>query len=164
MLRLVVSCLVALVVTGCGAGQNTQTSSQAGVSEGVNGDVGAIALRNVLMPHSPAQKAGYPPGANVPLLATFVNQGTNPDELVAVTSPAAGQVSVSGATRLPPGRNVVSTIDQAAPVSPLVSGYLHIVLSTTQAVRPGLDTPVTFQFRNAGQVTLPVPTVVLEGE
>ncbi|HTF55578.1 MAG TPA: copper chaperone PCu(A)C [Pseudonocardia sp.] len=164
MLSLVVSCLVALVVAGCGAGQDTQTASQVSAADGVNGDVGAIALRNVLMPHSPAQRAGFPPGANLPVLATFVNVGRSPDELVAVTSPAADRVSVSGATRLPPGRNVVSTIDEARPISPLVSGNLHIVLTTTQAVRPGLNTPVTFQFRNAGQVTLPVPTVVLEGE
>lgn len=43
-------------------------------------------------------------------------------------------------------------------LSPLDVGELRIVLiDTTRVLRAGLNTPITFVFRNAGPVTLPVP-------
>jgi hypothetical protein len=92
----------------------------------------------------------------VPVLATIINSGGEADELVAVTSPMA-RVQVSGTVRIPPRRNIVSDADPSAPRSPLDAGELQIVVVTTHDLRPGLNTPMTFQFRNAGQVTLPVP-------
>jgi hypothetical protein len=59
--------------------------------------------------------------------------------------------------RIPPRRNVVSDTDSSALRSPLVVGKLQIILVTTHVLRPGQDTPMTFQFRNAGSVTLSVP-------
>lgn len=108
------------------------------------------------MPPSP-NPSGYPVGSNVPVLATIINSGGEADELVAVTSPMAGRVQVSGTVRIPPRRNIVSDTDPSVPPSPLVAGKLQIVVVTTHVLRPGVDTPMTFQFRNAGQVTVPVP-------
>jgi hypothetical protein len=152
-------CLVAgLALTGCGAGQIAQTATQQAAVDGASGDAGDdIALRGVLMPSSPNPSGSYPVGSNVPVLATIINSGGEADELVAVTSPMAGRVQVSGTVRIPPRRNIVSDTDPAAPRSPLVAGKLQLVVVTTHVLRPGLDTPMTFQFRNAGQVTLPVP-------
>jgi periplasmic copper chaperone A len=152
-------CLVAgLALTGCGAGQIAQTATQQAAVDGASGDAGDdIALRGVLMPSSPNPSGSYPVGSNVPVLATIINSGGEADELVAVTSPMAGRVQVSGTVRIPPRRNIVSDTDPSAPRSPLVAGKLQIVVVTTHVLRPGLDTPMTFQFRNAGQVTLPVP-------
>jgi hypothetical protein len=156
----VVVCTVAGLVAfcGCGAGQATQTASESAAVTGASADVGGgIALRNVWMPFPPARTGGYPAGSSVPVVATIVNHGSEVDELVGVDSPVAVRVLVEGATRLPPHRNVVSTDAPAEAASPLVAGALRIILTTSQVLRTGLDTPVTFRFRNAGQVTLPVP-------
>jgi copper(I)-binding protein len=138
-----------------------QTSQQLPAVEGASGDAGdSIALRNVWIPY-PRSGTSYPPGSRVPVAATIVNQGPTTDELVAVSSPVSGWVEVSGTVHIPPGTNVVSIADSwadaAGTASPLVVGRLRIVLVTTRVLRAGLDTPVTFRFRNAGTVTLSVP-------
>jgi copper(I)-binding protein len=159
----VVVCTVAGLVAfcGCGAGQVTQTASETAAVTGASADAGrSIALRNVWIPFPPDRTGGYPAGSSVPVVATIVNYGSEVDELVGVASPVAVRVLVEGATRLPPHRNVVSTDAPAEPASPLVAGALRIVLTTSQVLRTGLDTPVTFRFQNAGQVTLPVPMAV----
>jgi copper(I)-binding protein len=151
-------CATALALVGCSAGQITQTDRQVAAVDGANGDVGNnIALRDVQIPFPPSSNGIYPPGSSVPVLVTIVNQGISADELIAVASPAASQVLVLGATTIPPGRTVTSTLGGAQATSPLVAGELRIVLINIQPLRAGLDTPATFVFRNAGKVTLPVP-------
>ncbi len=155
--RIVACCAAALALAGCGAGQLAQTSSEVSAVDGTSGNVGHfIALRNVLLPYPPSQTGTYPAGSTVPVVLTIVNQGDQPAELVAVTSPA-GQVQVLGATQIPGGSKVISTAGSAGPTSPLVVGELRIVLTITQPLHAGLATPITFRFRNAGAVTLPVP-------
>ncbi|MGH8921793.1 MAG: copper chaperone PCu(A)C [Actinomycetes bacterium] len=155
-------CVTALALVGCSAGQITQTDSQVAAVDGAYGDVGDdIALRDVLIPLPPGRDGTYPTGSNVPVLLTIINQGTSADELISVSSPAASQVLVMGASTIPPGTNITSadgaTPAGAQPRSPLVFGELRIVLVTTQPLRAGLNTPVTFVFRNAGKKTVPVP-------
>ncbi|MGH3898951.1 MAG: hypothetical protein ACRDTA_12020 [Pseudonocardiaceae bacterium] len=159
---LIAACCAIATALGCSAGQITQTDSQVAAVDGAYGDVGDnIALRDVLIPLPPGRNGTYPAGSNVPVLLTIVNQGTNTDELIAVTSPAADQALVFGTKIIPPGANVTSTDGSSPagvqPLSPLVAGQLRIVLTTTKPLRAGLNTPVTFVFRNAGEVTVPVP-------
>lgn len=161
----VVACIVAccaavLALASCAAGQITQTDSQVPAVDGVFADVGStIALRNVLIPYPPNPTGSYAAGSAVPVLLAIINQGERPDELIAVTSPVASQVQLQGTTQIPPGTTVFSTSGTraGAPVSPLVAGELRIVMITNQPLRAGLNTPITFQFRNAGTVTLGVP-------
>ena len=160
--RLVVWCAAALVLVGCGAGQVAQTDSQVAAVDGAFGNAAnTIALRDVLIPYPNNPAGTYPVGSTVPLVLTIINQGDNADELVGVDSPTASQVLVEGTTQIPPGTTITSTTGSTSmggqPTSPLVIGKLRIVLTTNQVLRAGLDTPVTFQFRNAGKVTLPVP-------
>lgn len=162
--RLVAGCLAGLSLAGCAAGQITQTDNQVAAVDGAFGDVGnAIALREVLIPYPPNQQGSYPAGSAVPVMLTIVNQTSSADQLTAVTSPAASQVLVLGSTQIPPGSTLTSAASavpvpvSGEPTSPLVSGELRVVLITTRPLHAGLDTPVTFQFRNAGRVTLPVP-------
>lgn len=155
-------CATALALVGCGAGQITQTDRQVAAVDGANGDVGNnIALRDVLIPFPPGRDGTYPAGSNVPVLLTIVNQGTSTDQLIAVTSPAASQVLVVGTSTIPPGTNVTSTVGSppaaVQALSPLVVGELRIVLTTTKPLHAGLNTPVTFVFRNVGKVTVSVP-------
>jgi hypothetical protein len=155
--RIVACCAAALALVGCGAGQITQTDTQVAAVDGTSGDVGpSIALRDVLLPSPPNPAGTYPAGSAVPVVLTIINGGDQPDELVAVTSPA-GQALVLGAAQIPPGSTVISTAGSAGPTSPLVVGELRIVLTTTQPLHAGLTTPITFQFRNAGKRTLQVP-------
>lgn len=160
--RIVACCAAALALVGCGAGQITQTDSQVSAVDGASGNVGnAIALRDVLILYPHNQQGTYPAGSAVPVVLTIINQGNSTDELIAVTSPAAGQALVLGTTQIPPGTTVTSTAGavpvNGEPTSPLVGGELRVVLITTRPLHAGLNTPVTFQFRNAGKVTLPVP-------
>ncbi|PZS12982.1 MAG: hypothetical protein DLM60_21520 [Pseudonocardiales bacterium] len=155
--RIVVCLAAAAALVGCGAGQITQTDNQVAAVDGTSGNVGnAVALRDVLLSYPPTPTGIYPAGSTVPVVLTIINQGDQPDELVAVTSPA-GKAQVLGATQIPGGTKVISTAGSAGPISPLVVGELRILLNTTQPLHAGLTTPITFQFRNAGTLTLPVP-------
>jgi periplasmic copper chaperone A len=160
--RVMVCCVcaltVALALIGCGAGQITQTDRQVAAVDGAFGNIGnAIALRNVYIPYPPNKDGTYPAGSTVPVIVTVINQGKGPDELIGVSSPAASQAAVLGTTQIPPGTTVISTTGVAEPTSPLVVGELRVLLTTSQPLRAGLNTPLTFQFRNAGKITLPVP-------
>ncbi|MGH3671688.1 MAG: copper chaperone PCu(A)C [Pseudonocardiaceae bacterium] len=163
MARILTCCAVALALTGCSAGQVTQTDSQVSAVDGAYGNVGnSIALRNVLIPYPRNPQGNYAAGSTVPVLLTIVNQGTDPDELISVSSPVAGQVMLIGTTQLAAGTTVTSTAAGSTtgtpqPTSPLDVGELRVLLTTNQPVRAGLNTPITFEFRNAGKLTLPVP-------
>lgn len=158
--RIVVCLGAGLALAGCGAGQLTQTAAQQAAVTGAAGDAGEISLRDVRFPYPADPTSRYPVGASVPLLATIINHGDEADELVAVTSPAASEVRLSGDTAIPAGKNLVLDADEADAaelVSPLVAGKLRVVLVTSQVLPAGVNTPVTFQFRSGGQVTLAVP-------
>ena len=159
--RVAACCAAALAFLGCSAGQITQTDRQIAAVDGTFGNVGSIALRNVLIPYPSNPGGTYPAGSTVPVLLAIVNQGTSADELIAVTSPAASQVLVLGTTQIPPGTTVLSSTGTApssgAATSPLVIGEVRILLTTAKPLHAGLATPLSFQFRNAGTLTLPVP-------
>lgn len=172
----------ALALSGCGAGQVAQTSEQVSAVNGAGGETGPIALRDVVLAYPGDEHVvGYEPGDDAPLLVTIVNSGDRADELVSVTTPAAGEVVIEGTTTIP-GDGVVTsrhdagtagaahtapsthpaTPSAAAPTSPagrpLAIGGLRIVLTKlTGPIRPGLPTHVTFTFRHAGDVRLRVP-------
>lgn len=155
--RILVCCSAALALVGCSAGQITQTDSQVSAVDGTSGNVGTtIALRDAQIPYPSNPNGTYPAGSTVPVLVTIINQGNSTDELTAVTSPA-GQALALGTTQIPPGTTVVSTAGSTVQTSPLVVGQLRVLLTTTRPLRAGLNTPLTFQFRNAGTVTIPVP-------
>ncbi|HEY3895335.1 MAG TPA: copper chaperone PCu(A)C [Pseudonocardiaceae bacterium] len=165
MARILTCCAAALAVAGCSAGQVTQTDSQVSAVDGAYGNAGiggSIALRNVVIPYPRNPQGNYAAGSTVPVLLTIVNQGTDPDELISVSSPVAGQVMLIGTTQIPAGTTLTSTAagsttGTSQPASPLDVGELRVLLTTNQPVRAGLNTPITFEFRNAGKLTLPVP-------
>lgn len=163
--RIVACCAAVLALAGCGAGQVAQTASQAAAVDGVNADLDALALRDVLIPYPQDHDGTYPSGSSVPVQLTIVNQTSSAETLVSLSTPAARRVLIEGTTTIPAGMSVSGGTEQsaaaaptAAPVSPLNTGELRIVLfDTTRALRPGQNIELTFVFRNAGSVTLPVP-------
>ncbi|MQA14531.1 MAG: hypothetical protein GEV09_10265 [Pseudonocardiaceae bacterium] len=162
-------------LSSCAAGQAAETSQQVAAVNGANVDVGPIALRDAVLAYPGGEVFGYRAGDDAPLRVTIVNSGTTADELVSVTSPVAGRVTVEGVTTVPAGSAVSSIPDadnssaagtSAAPsspaptavVPPIDGGELRIVLrDLREPIRPGLNTPVTLVFRGAGEVTLQAP-------
>lgn len=179
----VVACFaVALTLGGCGAGTVTQTDGQVAAIDGASTDVGGIALRDVLVPYPEDADGVYPAGSDVTVQLTIVNQGDSADTLMSVRSPAAGRVLVEGTPTIPAGMSLASrgeseqetaqtttptttaapgttpTPATTGPAGPLDVGEVRIVLAgTTRDLRPGQNVELTFVFRNAGTVTLPVP-------
>ncbi|WP_156038592.1 MULTISPECIES: hypothetical protein [Actinoalloteichus] len=100
----------ALLLTGCSAGQITQTSSQVPVIAGADADAGTIAVRDAKLTFPTEQDPpAYPAGSDAPVSVTIVNRGTGADTLLSVTSPSAESVTVEGDTALPAGTKLVAT-------------------------------------------------------
>src|SRR5687767_11718132 len=83
------------VLSGCGAGQVTQTENQQPPISGVNADSadGKIGLRDLAVEY--AGPKGYAMGGNAPLRVRIVNSGTSPVRLTGVAS-SVGSVVMSG--------------------------------------------------------------------
>lgn len=85
-----------IALTGCSAGQHTQTSSQAAAINGNHADVGAIALRNVHIIYPEATAEHDKGGKAVLALSIINNSETVTDELTSVSSDL-GQIKITGA-------------------------------------------------------------------
>ena len=149
----------AVVLTGCSAGQISQTSTQEPSVNGTSATVGDITLRNVYL--RAAQSTDYvQPGRSVDLL--FVASNGSPDQddkLVGITSDI-GTVTLNGDTTVPAaGVLVVGTPDgQAAPLNSVEAA--HTAQATVALAKPisnGLTYNFTFAFERAGQTTVGVP-------
>ena len=101
----------AVVLSGCSAGQVSQTATQEPAVNGTSANIGKIALRNVHL--RVTQTTDYvQPGSDVELI--FVASNDSPDvndKLVSITSDV-GTVSLTGDTAVPAaGTLVVGTPD-----------------------------------------------------
>lgn len=136
----------AMTVTGCAAGQISQTADQVSSVDGGVGNVGAIGIRNALLA-TPAA-GSYPKGADAPLLLWLTNSGLTSDTLSSVSSTAATSVEIGGKAVLQPQSGM--EIDTSTPVTLTIKGL-------TDGMVFGKSIPVTFSFATAGQVTVNVP-------
>jgi copper(I)-binding protein len=96
----------ALVLAGCGAGQITQTDTQQPAVNGTHAQVKTIVLRDVAVQY-PTSGPGYPAGATPALTLTIVNQGTQDDSLVSVTTEDGAQATVGGSKAVVAGHSLV---------------------------------------------------------
>lgn len=81
---------LASLLTGCSAGQVTQTSNQVAAVPGANATLGHIALRDVLVPFG--EPEGYPQGGSAPMSVRLFNSAEKADALIDVTSTDAESV------------------------------------------------------------------------
>ncbi|WP_290057962.1 hypothetical protein [Amycolatopsis solani] len=102
----------ALVLAGCGAGQITQTDSQQPAVNGTYAQVKTIVLRNAAVQY-PTSGPGYPAGATPALTLTIVNQGTQDDSLVSVTTEDGAQATISGSKDIVAAHSLVIGPDDA---------------------------------------------------
>jgi copper(I)-binding protein len=144
-----------LILTGCGAGQISQTADQESAVNGMSAGVQNIVLRNV---HLQAVQSGdfLQPGKTIPLV--FVAANNSPDvndKLVGITSDV-GTVAMSGDGAIPAGRAlIVAAKGQTAAMGSAAPATAEVTLS--KPVTNGLTYNFTFTFEKAGQTTLAVP-------
>lgn len=144
-----------LILTGCGAGQISQSADQ---HPAVNGNAGAvkdIVLRNV---HLQTRQTGdfLQPGKAVPLVFVAANNSPDVDDkLVGITSDV-GTVALSGDGAIPAGSAlVVSPKGQAAAMGSAAGESADVTL--TKPITNGLTYNFTFNFAKAGSTTIAVP-------
>lgn len=147
-----------LILTGCGAGQISQTADQESAVNGSTGNAGNIALRNVHIQAVQTSDA-LKPGRTVELI--FVAANTSPDtndKLVSISSDV-GSVDITGATAIPAGASlVVGTPDGQPEVTALGSAEpTKAEVTLSQPISNGLTYNFTFSFDKAGQATIAVP-------
>jgi copper(I)-binding protein len=148
----------ALILTGCGTGQISQTADQQSAVNGATANVANIALRNV---HIQAVQSGdaLKPGRTVELIfaAANISPDTN-DKLVSVSSDV-GSVELTGNTSIPAGSSlIVGSADGQSEASPMGSAQpAKAEVTLSQPISNGLTYGFTFTFEKAGQAEVQVP-------
>jgi len=135
-----------LTLSGCAAGQISQTADQVAAIDGANGTIGEITVLNARL--APTDGQGYPTGSNGRLLLWISNDGLSGDTLSQVSTPAAESVRIVGDASIP-GQYL-------ADMSSL-TGTRVVVTNFTQDVPYGQSIPMTFSFENAGTLNLDIP-------
>jgi copper(I)-binding protein len=170
-----------LVITACSAGQVNQTSTQLRDKVGPEVQVGDLTLRGAQLAYPTS--GSYAAGDNAQLQMSIVNSGPEDDALVGikgsgfsevrVTGSASGTVVApspsAGATTTPPpapattsggARAVDITIPSHSSVFLGQNAPTITLVGLSQELTPAQTIDVTFTFRKAGDVTVPVPVAV----
>jgi len=105
-------------LAGCGAGQITQTGSQASGVGGASANIGQIAVREAAFAFTGDGKSAaiYRAGGDAPLTMTVVNFGSQVDKLTNVSSPAAESAKITGDSTIAGGR--VLLVEGSPPGAP----------------------------------------------
>lgn len=160
--RAAAAAVLALLVAGCGAGQEAATGNQVTNASGAVGQVGPISVLDAEFRFSPPIVGDevYDAGDTAPLSVTIVNNGPTADRLIRLSSPAAaagvvvadGLVIPGGAT-LTAGQTGVSSIEVPFEED---AGLLALT-GLREPLRSGLTYPVVLGFERAGDLVLDVP-------
>lgn len=150
--RFAVAMALGLVLSGCGDSPMLTTSGAR---------IGDILLRDAQIAYDGPVRGGtvYRAGQDAPLRLTIINEGDDPDRLVAVSSRAAGSGVIIGAAALPGGHTLTAGMDEpVSAITPPGSSAVRIVLRDLKTdVRAGLRYPVEFTFERAGQLRVELP-------
>jgi hypothetical protein len=151
--------LVAVLLSGCGAGQISQMATQEPAVNGNKVTINNVALRDVRM--QAVQTGDFlQPGRTVELVGVAVNQSPDAaDRLVSITSDI-GTVTLGGDGRLPAAGMLFIGTPEGAAVAPGPLEPNNAVKATVALSKPisnGLNYNFTFNFEKAGQVSMQVP-------
>lgn len=152
----------ALILTGCGSGQISQTAGQEAAVNGTSANVKTIALRNV---HIQATQTSdfIQPGQTVPLLFLAANDSPDVgDKLVSITSDI-GSIALTGNSAIPPNGALVvgatggpePTGTASEPAATAAEPAAEVTLA--KPITNGLTYNFTFNFEKAGATTVAVP-------
>jgi copper(I)-binding protein len=139
-----------VALSACSAGQVTQTATQERDKVGAMAQVGGITLRAVELENP--RGGSYERGDDAGLRMAIVNGGEEADTLVGISGDGFGDVEIeggssSGEVEIPAGGAVFLGGDADASVT---LTELDGALSTGQFLE------LTFEFENAGDITVPV--------
>lgn len=150
--------LTAAVLTGCSAGQVSQTATQEPAVNGVNAQSGAIALRNVHL-RAPQQKDYVEPGSEAELLFVAANESTEKANKLISIKTTVGDVALTGDQTIPAG-GVLIVGEPDGQLKPLetteAADAVSAKVTLTKPVTNGLLYDFTFKFEN-GETTVAVP-------
>jgi copper(I)-binding protein len=146
-----------LALAGCGSGQNGVNYNRARIGlDSVDGQVGQLRLLSVSIASPGGRGSFHIAGDDAALLLTITNGGDTADELIAATTEIAGEIVLRDGDAAPDPVQVDVPPGGVA-VLREVAGQ-HLELSGLQGrLRSGFSFPITFEFRDAGSVTLSVP-------
>jgi hypothetical protein len=149
----------AIALTGCGAGQISQTATQEPAVNGASARVGDITLRNI---HLRAPQTGdyVEPGTEVELLFVATNQSSDTDDKLVSIQSDVGTVELTGdATVRANGVLVVGSPDgQITPLESVEAAEaVESSVALTKPITNGLTYDFTFDFEKAGETTVAVP-------
>jgi copper(I)-binding protein len=151
--------LVAAVLSGCGAGQISQMSTQEPAVNGNKVTVNNVALRDIRIQ---AQQSGdfLQPGRTVDLVMVAVNQSPDVADRLVGISTDIGTVTLSGDARLPASGMLFIGRPEGQNVAPGPLGSNNAAKATVTLAKPisnGLTYNFTFIFEKAGQANVTVP-------
>jgi copper(I)-binding protein len=157
--------LTALVLAGCASlpsGSANLERSRIGL-DSVDGRVGDLRLLSVSIASPGRRGSTHLAGDSAALLLTVANDGQDDDALTGVDADVSRQVVARDGDGPAQERLDVAVPAGGVAVLREVSGK-HLELSRLQeTLRSGFSVPVTFEFRDAGTVTLQVPIRTYEG-
>ena len=121
----------AILVSGCSAGQITQTDTQVPAVNGSSGTIKQIAVRDAQLAF-PTAKRSYGRGDSAAVIVTIANSGEASDKLTGVSSPQFGSGQIIGDSNIP-GFHAIAASATAVTPQP----------STTSASAPTTSTSST---------------------
>jgi copper(I)-binding protein len=153
--------LTLLVLAGCAPSQAASSDpffsrTRIGL-DSVDGQVGQLRLLSVSIASPGPRGSIHLAGDSAALLLTVANDGGAEDVLIGVRAEAARQVVFRTGDASPNSHLHVVVSPGAAAVLREVTGPHLELEDLNQTLRSGFSVPVTFQFRDAGTVTLEVP-------
>jgi hypothetical protein len=151
--------VLATALSGCGAGQISQTSVQEPAVNGNRVTLNNVALRDIRI--QAAQTGDFlQPGRTVDLVLVAINQSPDiADRLVSITSDI-GTVTVRGDARLPAGGMLFIGPPEGQRVAPgplEPNNAVKATVDLTKSITNGLTYNFTFNFEKAGQASVMVP-------
>ncbi len=129
----------AVALTGCGAGQLAQTSTQVAAVDGAAVTVGTIAVREAQITYGEDAEGAaiYRRGGRAPLEMRIINIGAETDRLMSASSRVAASVQISGDATVPGGQSLLVEGEPAASTASAAP-------STTAGLQPGAgEAPAT---------------------
>ncbi|MCE5288534.1 MAG: hypothetical protein LLG14_04750 [Nocardiaceae bacterium] len=146
----------ALLLTGCGAGQISQTASQQAAVNGSSATDNTVDLRNVRI-LAPSGEYNNDTGGEA--LLAFVLVNSSPSEtltLTGINSDVAGSVEIGDVKPIPP----LATLKSDVAGAPTVQGQTLITVKLKdlkKKLAQGPNYDVTFLFSNGKTIKVPTP-------
>lgn len=149
--RLALTGLLALSLTGCGAGLDAYTYQERTVADATNVNVGTLAVRNIsILP--PAGGRLYETGGEARGVFTVANTGSEADRLVEASSPAASEVVLV--------QDGKPTEIEVPPRGTTGGTSTFILRGLTADLGTGEFVPMTFRFERSGTIETLVPVAL----